>query len=118
MAPLVGRGKVIGGVYFLREKQDLAFFDREMLQVSALCHHLSVQFATLQLPSQAAVAKGLTPRELDIAEIVAQGLTNREIAARLYISHDAVKQALKRIFRKLGVSARLAMVAKISKTQN
>jgi DNA-binding CsgD family transcriptional regulator len=55
----------------------------------------------------------LTPRELQIAELVAQGLTNTEIAARLWITQNSVKQALKRMFRKLGVSARAEMVARL-----
>ena len=55
----------------------------------------------------------LTARELDIVELVAKGLSNREIALKLHVSRDAVKQALKRMFRKLDVSARAEMVAKV-----
>jgi DNA-binding CsgD family transcriptional regulator len=55
----------------------------------------------------------LTARELEIAELVARGLTNREIAVKLWITQNSVKQALKRMFRKLGVSARAEMVAKL-----
>jgi DNA-binding CsgD family transcriptional regulator len=55
----------------------------------------------------------LTARELEIAELVAQGLTNGEIAGQLWISQNTVKQSLKRMFKKLGVSARAEMVAKL-----
>lgn len=113
VAPLVGKGQVIGGVYFLRRKGTPAFTDSDLLHVSAVCHHLSVRLATFQLMTSAAAAQGLTARELDIAERVARGYTNRDIAEQLHISQDAVKQSLKRIFRKLGVSARAAMVARL-----
>ncbi|WP_027940564.1 ATP-binding protein [Amycolatopsis taiwanensis] len=48
----------------------------------------------------------LTPHELSIAELAAQGLTNREIGQRLYLSHRTVGTHLHRIFPKLGVSSR------------
>ncbi|MRH92132.1 AAA family ATPase [Nocardia sp. SYP-A9097] len=48
----------------------------------------------------------LTPHELSIARMAAQGLTNREIGQRLYLSHRTVSTHLHRIFPKLGVSAR------------
>ncbi|MGV9677285.1 ATP-binding protein [Nocardia sp. NPDC003482] len=48
----------------------------------------------------------LTPHELGIARLAAQGLTNREIGQRLYLSHRTVSTHLHRIFPKLGVSSR------------
>ncbi|MFI2477565.1 ATP-binding protein [Nocardia xishanensis] len=48
----------------------------------------------------------LTPHELSIARLAAQGLTNREIGQRLYLSHRTVSTHLHRIFPKLGVSSR------------
>jgi DNA-binding CsgD family transcriptional regulator len=56
----------------------------------------------------------LTPREIQIAELVAQGLTNAQIGATLWITENSVKQALKRMFRKLEVSSRAQMVAQLS----
>jgi DNA-binding CsgD family transcriptional regulator len=55
----------------------------------------------------------LTNRELQIAELVAFGLTNAEIGAKIWITEHSVKQALKRIFRKLSVVNRTQMVAKL-----
>lgn len=55
----------------------------------------------------------LTPRELEIAELVAKGKTNAEIGRELWITINSVKQALKRMFRKLEVSSRAEMVAKL-----
>lgn len=55
----------------------------------------------------------LTPRELQIAELVAQGRTNSEIGRELWITENSVKQALKRMFRKLDVSSRTTMIAQL-----
>ncbi len=53
----------------------------------------------------------LTPREREIVYLVAEGLSNKRIAARLGISIDTVSTHLRRIFAKLGVTSRSAMVA-------
>jgi DNA-binding NarL/FixJ family response regulator len=48
----------------------------------------------------------LTNREQDVASLVAKGLTNREVAAQLYVSSKAVEYHLRNIFGKLGISSR------------
>ncbi|HEX4935777.1 MAG TPA: helix-turn-helix transcriptional regulator, partial [Gemmatimonadaceae bacterium] len=55
-------------------------------------------------------AFSLTGRELDIARLVAQRLTNKEIAARLDISARTVSTHLSNMFGKLGVDSRVALV--------
>ncbi len=52
----------------------------------------------------------LTPRETQIARLVADGLVNKEIATKLSISEWTVSTHMRRIFAKLGVETRAAMV--------
>ncbi len=64
-------------------------------------------------PPQLFDAKGtvlLTKREQDVVGCVAEGLTNREIAARLCLSEHTIKNYIFRIFEKLGVSTRVELV--------
>lgn len=48
----------------------------------------------------------LTPQELQIAQLAAEGLTNREIGQRLFLSHRTVGFHLHRLFPKLGITTR------------
>jgi DNA-binding NarL/FixJ family response regulator len=53
---------------------------------------------------------GLTRREQQLVQLVSEGLTNKEIAARLYLSEQTVKNHLRRMLRKAGASDRLEAV--------
>ncbi len=55
----------------------------------------------------------LSPREIAIAKLVAQGLPNKSIGRRLDISPWTVATHLRRIFVKLGVSSRTAMITQL-----
>lgn len=53
---------------------------------------------------------GITRREMEILELVAQGLSNREIAGKLYVSENTVKTHCSRAFDKLGAKRRTQAV--------
>lgn len=53
---------------------------------------------------------GITPRELEILELIAQGLSNREIAERVNVSENTVKTHSSRVFMKLGARRRTQAV--------
>ena len=53
---------------------------------------------------------GITPRELEILELIAKGLSNREIAVRLFVSENTVKTHASRVFDKLGAKRRTQAV--------
>lgn len=56
------------------------------------------------------LARILTPREIDLVRLIAQGLRNREIADRLCISEGTVKVHLSNIYEKLKVDGRVALL--------
>ena len=65
-------------------------------------------------PKQAAppLAEPLSERELEVLDLIAQGLTNREIADRLYITVGTVKRHINNIYGKLQVHHRTEAVAR------
>jgi DNA-binding CsgD family transcriptional regulator len=127
--PIVVRGQLVGAVGCTRDKSMPAFDTQNLADLSGICLHLSIWAATTRtacrLRQQSrSVSAGksspqsfkqelLTARELQIVELVALGRTNAEIGTELWITENSVKQALKRMFRKLEVSSRAEMVAQL-----
>ncbi|MFC0214490.1 LuxR C-terminal-related transcriptional regulator [Paenibacillus chartarius] len=64
-----------------------------------------------QEPAQAIRLPDLTPRERDVAQLMAQGATNREIAGALYVSEAAVKKHIQSMLYKTGMKNRTQFVA-------
>lgn len=60
--------------------------------------------------AEAAKISTLTPREREVVTLIAEGLKNRDIAARLFISETTVSHHLSSVFAKLGVTDRLELV--------
>jgi DNA-binding NarL/FixJ family response regulator len=89
-------------------------------QIWANSSHLNVLLAMLVQtpPARVVNAKGLNllaEREGQVVNLVADGLTNREIASRLGLSEHTVSNYLFRIYNKLGVSNRVELVLYVMK---
>jgi DNA-binding NarL/FixJ family response regulator len=76
--------------------------ERRASALAARCEGARTPALATAVPARAA----LTPRELQVARLAAAGLANREIAARLYLSHRTVKNKLHAAYEKLGVEGR------------
>ncbi|MFE3515202.1 AAA family ATPase [Streptomyces sp. NPDC059166] len=74
---------------------------------------LSVLRTTSTAPSW---LSSLTAREREVAGLVAEGLTNQAIAARLYLSPRTVETHVSRVLRKAGVATRAALAALVSRS--
>lgn len=59
---------------------------------------------------EAATRDDLTAQELQIARLVAEGLSNRDVAAQLFLSPRTIDFHLRNVFRKLGISSRMQLV--------
>lgn len=67
-----------------------------------------------RIGGRAPSAGGLTPTELRIAELVCDGRSNRDVAAALFVTVKTVESNLTRIYAKLGVSSRTALVRRLA----
>ena len=82
-----------------------AFAERARIELQATGEHARKR-------AQETVGE-LSPQEQQIASLVAQGHTNREIAAQLFISVSTVEYHLRQAFRKLGVTSRTQLARRV-----
>ena len=66
-----------------------------------------------RIGGRAASSLDLTPTEARVAELVAAGSTNREVADALFLTVNTVESNLKRVYRKLGIRSRSALAARM-----
>ncbi len=88
-----------------------------LVEVRALCEPFGAQLALARadtllahLPATPAHAypAGLSAREVEVLRLVAQGMTDRQVAEQLFLSPRTINQHLRSIYNKLGVSSRAA----------
>jgi DNA-binding CsgD family transcriptional regulator len=115
----VARTLLIAGTVRRRMRQKKGareLLDRALETFGALGAPLWVEKAERELArigGRAPAPTGLTPTEAQIAELVADGRTNREVAEALFISIHTVEANLKRIYRKLDVRSRTELARKL-----
>jgi RNA polymerase sigma factor (sigma-70 family) len=76
-------------------------------ELGSLITVLELQRDQAEISTQTLTA--LTPREREVALLVVDGRSDREIAQRLHLSHHTVSQYVKRIYRKLDVASRVTL---------
>ena len=83
----------------------------EALLAPAITRRLIAEFARMRprAPAQGTLA-GLTPRETDVLRLLAEGLSNPELAERLHVGEETVKTHVSRILSKLGLRDRTQAV--------
>jgi DNA-binding CsgD family transcriptional regulator len=84
----------------------------ELLGASAWAERAAAELAATaatRRTGETGHAEPLTAQELQVAELAAAGLSNKQIGARLYMSHRTVSAHLYRIFPKLGIGSRAAL---------
>ncbi|WP_217245661.1 response regulator transcription factor [Streptomyces sp. AC602_WCS936] len=88
----------------------------EALLAPAVTRHLIGHFAQHLRPADTSrpagqdVMRALTPRELEVLQLIAEGLSNAEIAASMFITPETVKTYVSRILAKLGLRDRVQAV--------
>jgi DNA-binding NarL/FixJ family response regulator len=92
------------GVYIAAQDEWRSWLQRLL---SASCDNSVASRLGIGMPRIARGTSVLSPRESEVHELLAQGLTNEEIAKLLYISVSTTKVHVKHIYSKLGVRSRL-----------
>ena len=86
------------------------FDDSDALILNVLRPYLAMRYAVAAKRCAPTASSELTPREREIVELVGEGLTNAEVAERLWISPGTVRRHLENVYGKLGVRTRTAAV--------
>ena len=89
-----------------------AFTDRDRATFALLAPYLTAAHERLRRATAARADVDLTEREWEVMTCVAQGKTNKEVAALLAMSPETVRKHLENVFAKLGVHTRTAAVAR------
>ncbi|MEO3808968.1 AAA family ATPase [Sphaerisporangium sp. B11E5] len=84
-------------------------------QAARAQRRLGVRVSSAGTGNQAAGPHGLSPRETEIALLVAEGLTNQLIAEQLFLSVRTVETHLSHVFAKLGVTSRVGVATKLNR---
>jgi DNA-binding CsgD family transcriptional regulator len=104
---------------YLVVSADVVPDENDQFVLRCLAHHAGVALA----PARALVARldagavgweRLTDTEARVAELVAQGLTNRQVAAKVFMSRHTVDTHLRHIFRKLAIASRVQLAGLVA----
>jgi DNA-binding CsgD family transcriptional regulator len=97
----------------LRDAMDEADFDAAWAEGAALSTEEAIAYAQRGRGERKRPASGwasLTPAERDVVRLVCDGLANKDIATRLFVSPRTVQAHLSHVYAKLGLSSRVQLV--------
>ena len=101
-----------GAIGVVRPYGCAAFSLGDAQRLQTICLHASVAFTRLMQGERAIpLADILSPRQQQMVQLVANGLTNEQIARACGITTHAVKKALERLFVRMNVSSRAELIA-------
>ena len=115
----LARSRLLYGEWLRRERQSIAAREQlfealtefETIGAESFADRAAVELrAAGEAPVRRPVVNSkqrLTPQELQVAQLAAAGMTNKEIADRIYLSHRTVSTHLYKLFPKLGITARM-----------
>jgi len=102
----------------LRESMDDNDFDSAWTEGAALSTADAIGYALRGRGERKRPANGwgsLTPTELDVARLVSEGLPNKDIAARLFVSPRTVQTHLTHVYTKLGLTSRVQLAQEVAR---
>lgn len=100
-------------------KQALAGYDRlgaswDHARAAQLGRRHGVTPARRHAGGRRSYGTALSPQESTVAELAAQGQTNKEIAAKLFISHETVDKHMRSVMRKMGIRSRTELAYRLA----
>jgi DNA-binding CsgD family transcriptional regulator len=104
--PAAAREQLRGALDTFERWEAQPWIDRAVAELRAAGHHVE--------PRRVPVVEALTPQQAQIARLVAEGATNREVAAHLLLSTRTIDHHLRNIFAKLGVRSRVELARLMS----
>jgi DNA-binding CsgD family transcriptional regulator len=124
VAPLRSGGNGLGVVSVARGRGSTAFTEADVPFIQSLADILALALVNVRLRQRLAAAgsaarsgeedeivRGLTQRELEILHLIGEGLTNREVAERLYLSIRTIEWHRSNLSAKLGATRRSELIA-------
>ncbi|HOB35709.1 MAG TPA: LuxR C-terminal-related transcriptional regulator, partial [Bacillota bacterium] len=99
----------MSGVFSARSREALKILAVQLASTGALQRHVE---GTAGNAADACLAEPLTARETEVLELIARGMSNKEIADQLGITLNTVKGYIKIIYDKLGEHRRVQVVDK------
>lgn len=109
VGPLLAGSRMVGALAVTRTERQGLFQAEDVQRMTQLSLQFSCRLSELERDS--APLSELTPRENEVVQRVAQGLSNAQIGRQMDVSEQTVKQFLKSVFRKLGVRSRAQLTA-------